>query len=172
MKIIHLPLACLAALPLLTFSPARAADSDLSAGDKSFVQKAAQGGMFEVQSSQVAQEKATSPDIKDFAAMMVTDHGKANDELKSIAGSKGLDVPSALDAKHQAMLDALNGKSGKDFDTAYLQDMEKGHSGANALFKKEAASGQDTDIKAIAAKTDQTIEHHIAMLHEVEAKTK
>ncbi len=128
--------------------------------------------MFEVQSSQVAQDKATSSDIKDFAGMMVTDHGKANDELKSIASSKGLDVPSSLDAKHQAMLDSLNGKSGKDFDSAYLQDMEKGHKGANALFKKEAASGQDVDIKSFAAKTDLTIEHHIAMLHEVEAKTK
>ncbi len=172
MKNSCLPLTCVAVLPFLTLSLARGADSGPSAGDKSFVQKAAVAGMFEVQSSQLAQDKATSSDVKDFAGMMVTDHSKANDELKAIAGSKGLDVPASLDAKHQAMLDSLKEKSGKDFDSAYLKDMDKGHSAANALFKKEAASGEDADIKSFAAKTDETIEHHIAMLHDVESKTK
>lgn len=163
----------LLAVPLLTLSlcnNARAAD--VSAGDKAFVHKAAIGGMFEVQSGKIASDKGMSQEVKDFGGKMVEDHGKANDELKSIASSKGIDVPSALDDKHQKMIDALNAKSGKDFDELYFSDMTKAHKMDNALFMKEASSGDDADIKAFASKTDQVIKMHISMLNDDKAKMK
>jgi putative membrane protein len=176
MKISLLTAACLILTPLLTLSlsqQARAADaSTVSAGDKMFVQKAAMGGMFEVESGKVAKDKATAQDVKDFGAKMVEDHGKANDELKGIATSKGLDVPTALDAKHQKMLDALNAASGKDFDALYLKDMQAGHKATDALMQKEASNGKDTDLKAFASKTDETVKMHISMLNDITSKMK
>jgi putative membrane protein len=172
MKTPVLKFVCLLAAPLLTLSlstVARAADGP-SASDKTFVHKAAIGGMFEVQSGKIAEDKGLSQEVKDFGAKMVEDHGKANDELKSIATSKGIDVPAALDAKHQKMIDALNAKSGKDFDDLYFSDMTKGHQMTDALFVKEASSGDDADIKAFAAKTDQVVKMHIAMLKDDKAK--
>jgi putative membrane protein len=169
-------LACLVAVPMLTLSLtplARAADAPkVSAGDKMFVEKAAVGGMFEVESGKLAQDKAASQDVKDFGSKMVEDHGKANDELKGIATTEGLEVPSALDAKHQKMLDTLNGLSGAAFDKEYLKDMTAGHKATDALMEKEANSGQDTDLKAFAAKTDQTVKMHISMLNDIKAKMK
>jgi putative membrane protein len=135
-----------------------------------FVHKAAIGGLFEVQSGKIAEDKGMSQEVKDFGAKMVEDHGKANDELKSIATAKGLDVPSALDDKHQKMLDALNAKSGKDFDDLYFSDMTKAHAMDDKLFMKEASSGTDPDIKDFAAKTDQVVKMHIAMLKDDKAK--
>src|SRR5512138_2020716 len=77
---------------------ARAADtssgSSLSEKDKTFMKKAAKGGMMEVAMGQVAEQKAQSEDVKAFGKRMVTDHGKANDELKSIASKKGFQLPS------------------------------------------------------------------------------
>jgi putative membrane protein len=165
-------LISLLAIPVLTLSLNSVARADVSSADKSFVQKAAVAGMFEVQSGQVASTKATAQNVKDFGAEMVTDHGKANDELKSIASSKNIDVPTALDAKHQKMLDALNAASGTDFDTLYLKDMKKGHAAADALFTKEGNSGTDPDLKAFASKTDVTIKHHIDMLNDIDSKMK
>jgi putative membrane protein len=159
-------------IPALTLSLATFARADVSAGDKMFVQKAAVGGMFEVESGQLAQDKGQSDDVKKFGAHMVKDHSKANDELKSIAGSKGIDVPTALDAKHQKMLDSLQGMSGADFDKAYLADMTKGHEATDALMMKEATSGDDTDLKAFAAKTDKVVKHHIAMLDSIKSNMK
>ena len=173
MKTHLLKFACLLAASLVTVtlcSNARAADA--SAADKKFVHKAAMGGMFEVQSGKIASDKGMSQEVKDFGAKMVEDHGKANDELKGIATSKGIDVPDKLDAKHQDMIDALNAKSGKDFDELYFSDMTKAHKMDDALFVKEASSGDDADIKAFAAKTDKVIKMHISMLEEDKAKMK
>src|SRR5471030_3252530 len=110
----YLPvLACFTVFGLAS-SPVWAADA-VSSGDKSFVMKAAQGGMTEVQLGQLAADKGTSQDVKDFGSKMVTDHGKANDELKSIASSKGVTIPDKLDAKHQAMVDKMSKMSGAEF---------------------------------------------------------
>ena len=68
--------------------------SSLSDKDKTFMKKAAKGGMMEVAMGQVAEQKAQSEDVKSFGKRMVTDHSKANDELKSIASKKGFQLPS------------------------------------------------------------------------------
>jgi putative membrane protein len=156
-----------------TSSPANAADkSTVSAADKAFVLKAAQGGMTEVQLGQLAADKGTSQDVKDFGSKMVADHGKANDELKSIASSKGIMIPDKLDAKHQAVIDKMSKMSGAEFDKGYVTGMVKGHKETDALFTKEAKSGQDADIKAFAAKTDETVKMHLSMIQDIQSKMK
>jgi putative membrane protein len=168
MKIKTLGLACLFAMGAFT-----CARADVSSADKMFVKKAAQGGMLEVQLGQVAQDQAASPDVKNFGSMMVTDHGKANDELKSIVATKGITLAGSLDAKHQKMLDNLKAKSGQAFDEAYIAAMTKAHNADDALFQEEASSGSDPDLKAFAAKTDQdVIKKHIAMLQDMKSKMK
>jgi len=164
--------ACLAAFNS-TSSPANAADtSTVSAADKIFVMKAAQGGTTEVQLGQLAADSGTAQDVKDFGSKMVVDHGKANDELRSIASSKGITVPDKLDAKHQAMVDKMSKLSGAAFDKAYVAAMVKGHKETDALFTKEASSGQDADIKAFAAKTDETVKMHLSMIQGIQSKMK
>jgi putative membrane protein len=162
--------SCIAAVSFVS-SPVHAADST-SAGDKTFVMKAAQGGMTEVQLGLLAADKGTSQDVKDFGAKMVTDHGKANDELKSIASSKGITLPDKLDAKHQAMVDKMKGLSGTAFDKAYVDAMVVAHKKDDSLFMKEASSGQDADIKAFAAKTDETVKMHLSMIQAIQSKMK
>ena len=151
---------------------ARAADMMVSSMDKSFAEKAAMGGMFEVDAGKIAAGKADAQDVKDFGSKMVEDHGKANDELKSIASSKSIELPMALDSKHQKMVDALNAKSGEAFDKAYMSDMAKAHKMDDALFMKEADKGKDADIKAFADKTDKVIKEHISMLKDMDDKMK
>jgi len=164
--------ACLVAFNFVS-SPANADDkSTVSAADKAFVMNAAQGGMTEVQLGQIAADKGTSQEVKDFGSKMVVDHGKANDELKSIASSKGILVPDKLDTKHQAMVDKLSKLSGADFDKSYVAEMVKGHKATDALFIKEAKSGQDADIKAFAAKTDETVKMHLSMIQGIQSKMK
>jgi putative membrane protein len=161
--------SCLAAISFM--SSVRAADS-ISAEDNAFVMKAAQGGMTEVQLGQLAADKGTSQDVKDFGLKMVADHGMANDELKSIASSKGIMLPDKLDAKHQAMIDEMSRLSAAAFDKAYVAAMVAAHKKDDALFTKEAFSGQDADIKAFAAKTDETVKMHLSMIQDIQSKMK
>src|ERR1700746_3382597 len=71
----------------------------LTASDDKFVKDAAEGGLAEVELGKLAAEKGASTDVKAFGQRMVTDHSKANDELKQIAGAKGVDLPTELSAK-------------------------------------------------------------------------
>lgn len=134
-----------------------------SSGDTTFVTKALQGGMAEVELGQLAQDKGSSETVKNFGKQMVTDHSKAGDELKTIATSKGITVPTSLDSKSQSTKDRLSQLSGAAFDRAYMQDMVSDHEKDVSDFRKESASGSDADVKAFATKTLPTLEHHLQL---------
>ena len=135
--------------------------SNMSTEDKEFVNKAAIGGMAEVQMGNVALQKASNAAVKAFGQRMVTDHSKANDELKSLATTKGLALPTALDDEHQKALDHLNALSGAEFDKAYIDHMVEDHKKDVGEFQKAAQNAQDADLKAWAAKTLPTLQDHL-----------
>ncbi len=135
--------------------------SALSAADKKFVREAAQGGLAEVEMGKLASQKGSNSDVKSFGQMMVDDHTKANDELKSLASSKGVTVPSDLDAKDKAEVSRLEKLSGEQFDRAYMQAMTRDHKKDIAEFKRESTSGKDTELKDWAGKTLPTLEKHL-----------
>ena len=131
--------------------------------DHSFVEKAALGGMAEVELGNLAQQKASSDQVKQFASRMVEDHGKANDELKQIASSKGIDLPTALDRKHRSDVDRLGKMSGAQFDRAYMSHMVDDHKKDVADFKKASTSAKDGDVKGFASKTLPTLQEHLQL---------
>jgi len=158
--------------PSSTSNMKAGAGASVPAADKSFVEKAAVGGLAEVSMGKMAQEKGSSDQVKQFGARMVEDHSKANDELKQVASSKGITLPTDLDAKHKAKMDKMEKLSGAQFDRAYMDDMVADHKQDVADFKKEANSGKDSDVKAFAAKTLPTLEDHLKMAQSTDASVK
>jgi putative membrane protein len=124
-----------------------------------FVTKAAQGGLTEVAVSKAAEASSQDPKVKQFAAQMVTDHSKANEELASIAKAKGLQVPTSLDSEHQAIVQKLSNKKGAEFDAAYGKQMKEDHAKTVALFQA-ATKTSDPDLAAFAKKTLPTLQEH------------
>jgi putative membrane protein len=141
---------------------AKGGDS-MAQGDRQFVEKAAMGGMMEVQLGQLAQQKAENAQVKQFGARMVTDHGKANDELKQIASAKGMQLPASVDAKHMADLRKLQSMQGADFDREYMRHMVADHKKDIAEFQKQAKSGKDADLKGFASKSLPTLQEHLKL---------
>jgi putative membrane protein len=131
--------------------------------DSMFVMKAAKGGLAEVQLGQLAADKASSDEVKKFGQRMVTDHSKANDELKSLAQQKNITLPTDLDAKDKATHDRLSKLSGAAFDRAYMQHMLADHRTDVNEFKKESTAGKDPEVKAWAGKTLPTLEEHLKL---------
>ena len=134
-----------------------------AAGDQKFVMEAAKGGMAEVELGKLAADKASSSDVKKFGQRMVDDHGKANDELKTLAQNKNITLPTAVDAQDKATIDRLSKLSGDAFDRAYMQAMLKDHRKDVSEFRAESKSGKDPDVKAWASKTLPTLEEHLKM---------
>lgn len=134
----------------------------LSAADRRFIETAARGGMAEVELGRLGTEKATSPEVKTFAQMMVDDHSKANDELKTLASQKGVTLPTDTDAKHKAVKDRLEKLSGDQFDKAFMQEMLKDHKKDVSEFQKQAKSTKgDDEVRSWASKTLPTLEQHL-----------
>jgi putative membrane protein len=140
--------------------------------DKSFLLKAAQGGMTEVELGKIAEQNGSSSDVKQFGSHMVMDHGKANDDLKALAQQKGVTVPSTLDAKHQAMVDHFKHLSGAAFDKAYVNAMVKAHMKDAEMFREESKSAQDPDVKNFASSTLTVVENHLSDIKSIQSKMK
>jgi putative membrane protein len=147
--------------------------STASAGsmqDKKFAKAAMAGGMAEVQLGQLALQKASSDDVKQFAQRMIDDHTKLNDQMKPIAAQVGVQPPTALMPKDQKVMEKLQGLQGNAFDQAYIKDMVKDHMEDDQAFQKEASSGQNPQEKEAAQQGDQVIKQHLQMIEGI-AKT-
>jgi putative membrane protein len=141
---------------------AKSSDSkgNLSAADRKFVDNAAKGGMMEVSMGKMAAQKAQNNDVKKFGSRMVSDHSKANNELKSIASKKGI----ALSA--EAPSHTFNS------DAEYMSMMVKDHQKDLAEFQQEAKSGSDPDLKQFADKTSKVIASHLSEARRVNKELK
>lgn len=154
---------CLAlALPVVAWGAA-------SSPDSSFYKDAAEGGLAEVQLGMLAQEKSSNPSVKDFAAMMVSDHTAADDRLQAIAAARNIKLPTSPSVGQMATRTRLEVLSGNSFDKSYIKDMIKDHQDDIAKFKQEAASGQDPDAKAYAIATLPTLEKHLKSIQSIAA---
>lgn len=140
----------------------RAATSEISAQE--FVTTAGVSNMFEIQTSQLAVQKAESADVRQFAEQMIADHTRAGSELEAIVGqdtSAGLEIPAQLDDKHAAKLEQLQSASGPDFDRSYKTMQVEAHQEAVQLFQSYSEQGENTELRSWASQTLPTLQAHL-----------
>ena len=136
-------------------------NTPLSKADSNFVMEAAVGGLMEVKAGQVAQQNAQSQRVKDFGNMMVTDHSKANDELKSYASGHGITVPDSLPKAKQKEIDAMSKMKGSAFDKHYVSMMVQDHQKDVAEFKKQSTGARDDQLKTWVTNTLPVLQKHL-----------
>ena len=140
--------------------------------DTEFAVAAADGGMFEVELGKLAEKNAVSKGVKDFGAMMVKDHSKANDELKALASQKNITLPDSLsEDKHKKYKD-LAEKKGTDFDKAYVSLMVDDHKQDIKEFEEASKDAKDAEVKAWAAGKLPTLNHHLETVQNLKDKLK
>jgi putative membrane protein len=127
---------------------------------KDFFKEAAQGGMAEVTLGQMAADKGKNEAVKSYGQRMVKDHGKANDELKNLAKSEGVTLPTEMSSEAKDVQLRLQKLSGTEFDQAYMQEMLKDHEKDIEAFNQQANNGADPEVKNWAAKTLPTLREH------------
>jgi putative membrane protein len=149
-----------------------ATGGNVASADRTFIQKAAIGGMTEVEAGKLAQQKGSSQAVKDYGSRLVTDHTKANEELSKLATAKGVTPPGTLDSSHKNEVDKLSKKSGADFDKAFLKQMVSDHKSTISLFEKEAKSGKDGELQQFASATLPTLQEHLQMAQSDEKSEK
>ncbi|MBI5263537.1 MAG: DUF4142 domain-containing protein [Bradyrhizobium sp.] len=172
MKRICIALASVAiALPAYaqtTAPPAAKSESgsqvQASAAAKRFVEQAAIGDMYEIQSSRLVLDKVQVREFQDFARTIIDDHTKSSDQLKSMTQSvNGLQPPTQLDDKHRKMIDQLQSASGADLARQYKTQQVQAHQDAVKLFQDFANQGDDARLKQFAEQTLPKLKEHLRM---------
>lgn len=135
--------------------------------DAEFATEAAIGGMAEVEFSKLALSITSNGKIKDFATMMVNDHGAANKDLMALAKSKSISLPLVLDDKHQKYLDELKKMTGTDFDKKYVDHMIDDHQKTEKLLTDQGKDGTDQELKAFANKTLPIVQAHLETIKNI-----
>lgn len=141
----------------------KAASSTLDRGDRSFVEKAAAGGMMEVALGKLASQQAADAQVKAFGERMMQDHGKANDELMKIVAAKGVQVPQMSTTSHQMDADRLGKLQGAEFDRAYMKHMVDDHKKDVSDFQKAAKGAKDPEVKDFATRTLPVLQQHLQL---------
>lgn len=144
----------------------------LSAADYQFVEKAARGGLEEVELGQLAEQKGSSEAVRTFGKRMVTDHNKLNDQLKQIASQKGATVPTSLSHHENSRIQHLESVSGATFDKDYAKDMVKDHQQDVKKFQDAAKKLEDADLRAFAQKAVPVLQEHLGMAENMQTSVK
>ena len=161
-------LAAAFALPMAVQAQAPAAGmntpaaSALNKADQKIVMDMARANMAEIEAGKMAVSKAQSPEVKAYAQRMIDDHTKALTDVTNLAQTKGVTLPTELDAKHKAMAAKLSKMEGEAFDREYMKQAGvRDHTKVHAMLKKDAARATDPDVKALAAKMVPTVAEHL-----------
>jgi len=154
-------LSLVAAAMLAMTGPALATPSNEASA--AFVQKAARGGLAEVELSKLAATRSSSEDVKRFATKMVEAHTENNAKLATIAKAEGLNVPSSLDAEHAALKSKLFTLNGAEFDRQYGDAMRADHTAMLKLLDDNAETLGDPRLKAFISDTRPVVAEHLEM---------
>ncbi len=146
-----------------------ASGQNIAPSDGKFMNDAAQGGIFEVEMGQIAAKKAQNPEVVSFAHRMVTDHSKVNAELKQLASTKGITLPTEVSPQQKAQMDKLSALNGPAFDRAYMRAMVTDHEKDLREFEREARTGRDPEIRKFAADTVPILKSHLQEARKVSA---
>lgn len=135
--------------------------------DARFAVDAANSDLTEIALGRLAQRQASSPRVRDFGTMMVTDHSKANQKLKTIAAAKGIALPAAPGSENQQIKNDLASKSGTDFDHAYIKLMIKDHEEDIEAFKNALRLLKDSDLSAFDSGTLAVLQKHLDSIRKI-----
>ena len=149
-----------------------AASVKLSSSEETLIKQLAEANLNEINAGKLAQDKAQSDEVKRFAKKMVDDHTKALDDLKQLAQSKAVTLPTEPNKQQMAMQQKLQGLSGEQFDKQYMKQAgERAHRQTHQLLKK-AEKAEDADLKSYASKTIVAVAGHQQMAKETERSLK
>ena len=146
--------------------------SKLTSGDERFMKEAASGGLMEVALGKVAAEKGSHQRVKEFGKRMQTDHSKANAQLKKIASSKGVDLPTQPSGEHKLTMDKLAKLSGAEFDREYMEAMVDDHKEDIEKFETQADKGKDPELKKFASENLPILKKHLELAQSTEKQIK
>lgn len=136
--------------------------------DSRFTQTAMSGSATEIALARIAVTRAQSPEVRSFAQQMLNDHRQIATNIDNFALQRGYVVNWGITPEQQATIDRLSVLDGAAFDNAYMQEMVRAHENTAAMLQAQSNSG--TETATLARDTLPTVEHHLMMARDIEAR--
>lgn len=141
---------------------AAAASGDMTPSQRgAYVEMAAASDLFEIQSSQLAVQRATRPEVKEFARMLIQHHQQTTAQLTAAATAAGTPPTPDLMPMQAQMMSELRNASGGDFDGVYMRQQVPAHEMALALHSNYASSGDTEALRAVASAAVPIVQQHL-----------
>ncbi len=128
----------------------------LASVDQMFLRSEARSSAYEVAIAQLAQGRASDPEVKAYADTLVKDHEAYDSTLRDLATKKGMTLELGLSAQSKVALERLSRQRGRSFDRTFITEAVRVNSAAIRAFRAEAARTSDPDIRAF-------VNDHLAM---------
>lgn len=141
-----------------------------TADDAAFMRTAAEGNLAEVEMGRIAVQRASRDDVRQFGQRMIDDHGRANTRLVQLADTKSISLPDEPNLGQRMKADELRGKSGMDFDRAYVDTMVDDHQKDIDLYEKQVRDGKDAEVVAYARETLPALREHLQLAQQLAAR--
>jgi putative membrane protein len=138
------------------------AQQAVASSDSSFIQTAGSLGLLQVKLGKLAEDKGSSPAVRDFGKRMVADYSKANEELAAGAKQAAYPTPTLM-RQHQQVLDRFKTIGGSSFDKKYMTEMVNEQSEAVRIYQQEAERGRVASLKELASKMLPTVQQHMSL---------
>lgn len=157
----------LAAAMALSMTAALAQQPDKAS--QKFIKTAIEGNLGEIDVGKLAQDKGKRDAVKQYGAMLVKDHGEANEKAKQVASQLGVKPPTGSSLSAKATYLKLKVLSGDSFDRSFAKSMVKDHQSDIKEYQKES---QNSDAAgAFAKETLPTLQHHLEAAQQLQKET-
>ncbi|SCZ58480.1 DUF4142 domain-containing protein [Thiohalomonas denitrificans] len=143
--------------------------ANLSKLDQEFVTKAAQDGLVEIKMAKLAQKKAHSDRLKDFANVMLDDHSLAKQRLEEVAKQIGIKLPKQLSESQKNLVDKMSKYKGDQFDRHFVSTILQEHKKDVSLYHRESEHGGNDELKHLAAEIAPVLEKHLDMAQSMQS---
>lgn len=146
------------------------ADAAMPRDAMGYVARAGASDLYEIRSSQLAQQKAATGAVRQFGQMMIEHHTMTTQQVTAAARSAGLaPPPPRLEPHQQQIIDELSRISGAAFDAAYLRQQRMAHDQALALHSSYAQNGDTPALRDTAKAAVPVVRRHIEQLRSLPA---
>lgn len=140
--------------------------------DRNFIEDALKGNMAEIQMGQLAAQRAQNQMVRDYANMMVNDHGPAREQLQEMARRHGVTPPTELDFMHRRLDKKLRKTEGAEFDEEYIKSQVKDHKKMVRLLEDQIEDGENAELKRFASELLPKVREHLVMAQRLEDQIK
>ena len=135
--------------------------------DDNFLIKISSCQHAEIEIAKLADKRAASSKVKDFAADLVKDHQKCFENLAQATKNRKISVVAGFEKDAKAEMDRLSKLEGAAFDREFIACVIKSHKDGIAMFEAEANEGKNAEIRQFANDALPTLREHLKRAQEV-----